>query len=142
MIQLSELAKIAENKHQRDKEAQLRREREQSEKFEQEYQKAISNLEQRLKDAATDGKRKLTVAHFSAFFGENISDRLHKKRGSFGNYYVAWNKSIFESDVIENMQGNLKRVFEYLKENNLNPKIDYWIDGGGQDEGFQLVVVW
>lgn len=142
MIQLNDLTKITENKSQRDKEEQLRRERERTEKFEKEYQEAISNLEQRLKDAATDGKRKLSVSHFSAFSGGNISDELHKKRGSFGNYYVAWNKAIFESDVIENMQGNLKRVFDYLKENNLNPKVDYWTDGGGQDEGFELVVVW
>lgn len=142
MIQLNELTKITENKFQRDKEEQLRRERERTEKFEKEYWEAISNLEQRLIDAATDGKRKLSVAHFSAFSGGNISEGLHKKRGSFGNYYVAWNKAIFESDVIENMQGNLKRVFDYLKENNLNPKVNYWTDGGRQDEGFELVIVW
>jgi hypothetical protein len=142
MIHLNELKEITENKFQRDKEEQLRIEKEINEKFENEYQEVISNLEQRLRDAATNGQRKLAVAHFSAFSGGNVSNLLHKKRGNYGNYYVAWSKTIFESDVIENMQGNLKRVYDYLKENNLNPKVYYWTDGGGQDEGFELVVAW
>lgn len=142
MIDLNQLSKIVERKSEIEQEEKLRREKERKEKYEKEYQDAIFNLEERLVTAATEGKRKLCVAHFSAFSGYNISDELHKKRGNHGNYYVAWNKSIFESDVIENMSGNLKRVYDYLKENNLNPKIDYWTDGGGQDEGFELVVVW
>ena len=149
MIQLNELSKIAlgkaERKEQaaeREEQARVKREREYNEKQEKQYQEAIKNLEQRLKDAALDGKNNLRVAHFSAFIGGNVSERLHKKRGSYGNYYVAWNKTIFESDVIECMQGNLKRVYDYLQENGLNPKVDYWIAGGGMDEGFELVVQW
>lgn len=142
MINLKELSKIVERKDEIEQEEKIRKEKERKERFEKEYQDAIKNLEERLVTAATDGKRKLSVAHFSAFSGYNITDNLHKKRGNHGNYYCAWNKSIFESDVIENMSGNLKRVYDYLIENNLNPKIDYWTDGGGQDEGFELVVVW
>ena len=142
MIQLNELSKIASEKAERDKQDRLEQERKYNEKQEKEYQKAIENLEQRLKNAALDGKKKLQIAHFSAFNGGNISDRLHKKRGDYGNYYVAWNKVIFERDVIENMQGNLKRVYDYLQTNNLKPKVNYWTDGGGMDEGFELVVKW
>jgi Zn/Cd-binding protein ZinT len=142
MIQLNKLSKIASGKAERDEQERLEREREYNEKQEKQYQEVIENLEQRLKNAALDGKNQLEVAHFSAFTGGNISDRLHKKRGSYGNYYVAWNKAIFESDVIENMQGNLKRVYDYLQSNNLNPIVNYWTDGGGMDEGFELVVEW
>jgi|AOAMet1_18_M0_10_1038524.scaffolds.fasta_scaffold13903_4 hypothetical protein len=142
MIQLNELSKIASGKAERDEQERLERERKYNEKQEKEYREAIENLEQRLKNAALDGKNKLRIAHFSAFTGRNVSDRLHKKRGSYGNYYVAWNKSVFESDVIENMQGNLKRVYDYLQANNLKPRVNYWTDGGGMDEGFELVVEW
>lgn len=142
MIQLNELSKIASGKAERDEQERLERERKYNEKQEKEYRDTIENLEQRLKNAALDGKNKLNIAHFSAFTGGNVSDNLYKKRGSYGNYYVAWNKAIFESDVIENMQGNLKRVYDYLQANNLKPKVNYWTDGGGMDEGFELVVEW
>ena len=142
MIQLNELSKIASGKAERKEQERLERERKYNEKQEKEYQDVIVNLEQRLKDAALDGKNKLRVAHFSAFNDGNVSDRLYKKRGSYGNYYVAWNNTIFESDVIDNMQGNLKRVYDYLQTNNLNPKVNYWTDGCGMDEGFELVVEW
>lgn len=141
MIQLTELSKIADSKKERDEAARVLREKELNEKYEKEYQDATFDLEKKLKDAATDGRKSFAVAHFSAF-SYNVSDKLHKRRGTHGNYYVAWNKSIFEKDVIECMEGNLKRVYDYLKENNLNPKIQYWTDGGGQDEGFELVIKW
>lgn len=142
MIKLKKLSKIVERKAEIEKEEQIRKEKKRNELFEEEYQDAIKNIEERLVATASEGKSKLSVAHFSAFSGYNISDNLHKKIGNHGNYCCAWNKSIFESDVIENMSGNLKRVYDYLIENNLNPKIDYWTDGGGLDEGFELVVVW
>ena len=141
MINLNQLSKIVERKLEIEQEEHLRKEKLRQEKYEKEYQDAIFNLEERLITSAKEGKRKLCVAHFSAF-SYNILDELHKKRGNCRNYCVAWNNSIFESDVIQYMSGNLKRVYEYLKENNLNPKINYWTDGGGQDEGFELVVVW
>lgn len=69
---------------------------------------------------------------------------LEKRRDYLrtSNYCVAWNKSIFEKDVIECMTGNFKRVYDYLVKEGLNPKVDYWTDGGGQDEGFELVIEW
>lgn len=141
MIQLAELSKIADSKKERDEAARLLREKELNEKYEQEYQDAIFELEKRLKDAATDGIRKLSVAHFSAF-GCNFSDELQKRRGTHGNFYVAWKIAIFEKDVVECMQCNFKRLYNYLKENNLNPKIEYWTDGGGMYEGFEIVIEW
>lgn len=142
MIQLNELSKIASEKAKRDEQERLEGERKYNVKQEKEYREAVENLEQRLKNAALDGKNKLRIVGFSAFDSENVSNRLHKKRGSYENYYVAWNKTIFESDVIENMQGNLKRIYDYLQANNLKPKVNYWTDGGGVDEGFELVVEW
>lgn len=142
MIQLNELSKIVSGKAERDEQERLEREQKYNEKQEREYQEVIENLEQRLKKAALDGKKKLIVAKFSAFNGGNVSDRLHKKIGSHRSYYASWNEVIFESDVIENMQGNLKRVYDYLKINNLYPKVGYWLYKSGRDEGFSLVVKW
>lgn len=142
MIQLAELSKIADSKKERDEAARLLREKELNEKYEKEYQDAIFDLEKKLKDAATDGKRKLSVAIFSAF-SYNFSDELKKRRGSHGNYYVAWKKNAIKpKDVIECMRGNFKRVFLYLLESGLNPVIEYWTDGGGMDEGFEIVIKW
>lgn len=38
--------------------------------------------------------------------------------------------------------GNLKRVYKYVEKQGLNPEIEYWTDGCGQDEGFEIVVKW
>ncbi len=141
MIQLAELSKIADSKKERDEAARVLREKELNDKYEKEYQDAIFDLEKKLKDAATDGRRKLSVAHFSAF-GYNFSNELQKRRGSNGNFYVAWGTAIKPKDVIECMQGNFKRVFLYLFESGLNPDVEYWTDGGGMDEGFEIVIKW
>lgn len=141
MIQLKELSKIVERKEEIDQEAKIKREKENKERCQKEYENAILNLEERLINAATMGRKSLSVAHFSAFSGGNVSEKLHSKSKG-GNYYVSWGKSIFGKDVIEHMEGNLKRVYDYLQENGLDPKIEYWTDGGGQDEGFELVIKW
>lgn len=142
MITLKELSDITEIKAKFEKEEKIREEIEHKEKIEKQYQDVIRNLDRRLLSTALDGKRKLSVIEFSALSYENISKDLDKKMGAYRNYYCAWGKTVFESDVLENMTGNFKRIYDYLKENNLNPKIDYWTDGGGYEEGFKLVVEW
>lgn len=143
MINLTELKKLSDTKADRDRDELIRQKREAYELEEAEYQEAISNLEQNLRNAANAGKRELKVAHFSAFkLGNvNVTDELKKIRGNNGNYYVAWqNKTITERNVIDTMTGNLKRTYLYLKENHLNPSINYWTNE--RDEGFELIVSW
>lgn len=144
MVTLDELAKIVKNKESKYERELKRANKKQIDEHNKEYLDIIHNLSGRLKDAATDGLREYTVAQFSAFgFGLNqtLLDGIRVKKS--GNYYCAWvDKEITEQDVIEHMTGNLKRVYDYLKENNLNPHIDYWTDGGGMDEGFRIKIKW
>lgn len=145
MIDITRHTEIADTAARQEAERKLLIEKEEQERLNYQLQKefdlAVLSLDHRLLNAAQEGKRRLVVAHFSAWTG-SINPELHKKKEGYGNYYCAWNKAVFVSDVIANMQGSLKMVYDYLVSLSLNPKIEYWTDGGGQDEGFQLVIVW
>ena len=145
MINLTELTKLSNDKLAREEQAKLLASEKELEKYEKIYHDAIDDLENKLKVCAINGKRSYTVATFTMFsygINEIVFDELKRKVGSHGNYYCAWNKSIFEKDVIEHMKGNLRRIYEYCNENSLNPKIRYWCDGGGMDEGFEVFIEW
>lgn len=142
MINLSELSKIVDTREERLEQEKLAAQLEYTDRQLEEYNTIISDLEKRLIAVAKSGQRKYPVAHFSAFTGNNVSEKLYSKRGNYGNYYCAWNKTIFQEDVIKYMSGNLKRVYDYLVDNKLNPIVEYWTDGGGMDEGFELVIKW
>lgn len=145
MISITELAKLSNDKFAKEEQAMLLASKKELEDYNKRYHDLIDDLENKLKELAMNGVRTYTVARFSAFgygINETVSNNLKLKVGSHGNYYCAWNKSIFEKDVIEHMVGNLKRVYEYCDENSLKPRIRYWCDGGGMDEGFEVYVEW
>ncbi len=145
MITISELTKISDDKVVRDKQEEESRKQKFHEKFEKEYLDATLNLEERLRKAAAAGAKKLTVCTFTAYgHGEfkNLTDEFKEKMKQSGNLQSNWRKTIFPEDVKSCMIGNLKRVYDYVSGLNLNPVIEYWTDGGGQDEGFEVMIMW
>ncbi|MGL5717672.1 MAG: hypothetical protein ACRCX2_31965 [Paraclostridium sp.] len=102
---------------------------EQEEKYNKQYSDIIENLEQRLFEEAREGKRKLYVGSFM-----NL-DR---------DFNYSFNKTLLnlniEIEVIPNMSGNLKKIYDYLKEKGLNPELEYTTDY--YKEGFAIVIKW
>lgn len=146
MVTLEELRQITNDKHKKFELERQKATKAEQDNYEMMYQNIIRDLSSKLKKAAADGNTQFLVHYFSAFgFGLNqtLSDEIKQKMRGSGNYFCAWrDKKITEKDVIEHMVGNFKRVYEYLKENELEPKIQYWTDGGGMDEGFEIIIRW
>lgn len=149
MITLDKLAKLANEEDERKRKAEIKRQEQLEYETNNIFHNIIDGLEQRLIDAATDGEHKLSVGCFSAFTSirlANVTEELLRRRfnrGNCANYGIAWNNNtIGVSDVIECMCGSLKKVYDFCLENGLNPQIDYWTDGGGQDEGFEIIIKW
>jgi hypothetical protein len=111
-----------------------------------EFGMAILNLELKVAIAKDKGEEKMPVAHFSTSkYGENNARaELYNiiKDSGCGNFNYAWRQGIItEQDVKKYMDGNLKRCFDYCVDAGYTVKIEYWQDGGGRDEGFEVVIV-
>ena len=146
MIKLSELTKLAEDKKAReDRLIEIASQKELNE-FNKQYQDVVESLEIKLRAAAEEGKRHFIIFSRSAFgsgLSKIVTDELYSMMKKSGNYYCAWRDGIIkESDVIRCATGNFKRIYDYLKSQDLNPKIRHWMDNGGMDEGFEIVVNW
>ena len=103
-----------------------------------EYNDIVSNLDQNLKDAASRGKSSYSVMHTTEIYAydEALADKMVK------HLYLrcAWGQTVSAEDIIKVMKGNLKKVYEYLEENKLNPILRYWTDGDA--EGVEIVIKW
>lgn len=143
MINLNELKKISDDKVVQDKQREIEDKKKRKQKFDHDYHFMVDNLEHRLRESARKGERRFSVGIFSIFGGgdfANITEELSKRIKP--NLSVAFGDTITNSDIVFNMRGNFKRVFDYCRVQGLDPNVKYWTDGGGEDEGFEIIIEW
>ena len=165
MITLEELKYIVSNEETHElREKRLKKEKELQQKYEEEYQEIIGNLEKRLIDAAFNKERSLIVKFFdydndSSNYKPNfliplveegdttifidkedgtISESILKKGGSY-KFVNSNGRELCMHELVDNTSGNLKRVYDFCKENKLNPNLEF---RGHKRRGVYLMIRW
>lgn len=137
---LSDLRMLSDNFESEQQKEFSKRIQEQEEKYNKQYSDIIENLEQRLFEKAKQGERKLYVGTFMNWDKDFSLLNMMFKAKKVTTLYNALNDLNIETEVIPNISGNLKKVYDYLKEKGLDPELEYTTDY--HKEGFAIVVKW
>ena len=136
MITLKKLGEITDNKIKSDIAELNRIEQEKRNELEKEFIFYTENLEEGLLDAAQKGKREFRVFNSSFYNCDNFSSLKIKK----GNFLTNWLKTIFVEDIIICSKNNFKRIYDFCKEQKLNPQIKY--SPRDDDDYFEIIIEW
>ena len=154
MISLKELREITFDLDKKRETIKKGQSAEQKAKEEGIFKAATHNLGERLKKAALEKKKKYIVFQVghsgNQVYGNHdtldnnfmMSEVRNKTSGSNLYYQIHVTKSITYEMMERWMIGAAKRIFDFCKESGLEPKLNYWTDGGGMDEGIQIVIDW
>ena len=112
-----------------------------TEEQEFEFNTLIKNLEYKLIISAEAGNRTQVIGWFSIFCSKyfNYNELMIDDKLSFYSSFV--NKLITEHDIIASMTGVVKRLYNYLCNNNLKPYIEYKSVSSG-DERIYIIISW
>lgn len=108
--------------------------------LEKKYQHIIDGIEEKLRSAAYQGRHRATVAFFSTLDNnpENEAKLLFNKHVNASPYIFGDKQD--QEFIIEELQGNMKKVYEHCVSKNLNPTIIYTEDK--TDAGYAIVIKW
>jgi len=145
MVGLKKLASISKESNEISESKEKQRIRIINEEYEKFFHDIVMDIELKLKEAAFHGKHSLFVADFFIYnygrieeFHPNFTKPIDAK--VVGNMYTSWGNTVTEKDVIETMSGNLRRIYDFLKTEGLNPRIDY--NDNNSNSVFEINIEW
>lgn len=141
---LVQLATISENASVRSALAELAKTEAQRKAEQAKFDNAMNHLSERLIAAAQHepSVRRFQVYHTLGM--QDMDDELYKKvnRSGKGNAYCAWrDKVMTEQDILTNMKGVFRKVYEACEKMGLEPKTSHWWDGA-ENDGFEIYITW